>query len=223
MKNQVFIFVTVLCVLFMGCDNNADNPSQVLNTYDYVGEYEMETQIVAIYSNNYIDSVPYRVESPVSIYIEGTNVYVQTNCFGIPNINGTNPVEIEEDKILTVISNEPDSKLEDVDVVSGARVIVMNGLVYTIRDGKKVKSNPIQARKTLSDILKFQESKKFEIEFVDFSGTTFECSMYFEYQPMYKQDGALKWDISLIWGKFKNENPENIKEIKYHNVLRKIE
>jgi hypothetical protein len=164
------------------------------------------------------------VESPVSIYIEGTNLYVQTNCFGIPNINGANPIEIEEDKILTVVSTEPNSKLEDVDVVSGARVIVMNGLVYTIRDGKKVKSNPIQARKTLSDILKFKESKKFEIALVDFSGTTFdECSLYFEYQPMYKQDGALKWDISLIWGKFKNENPENIKEIKYHNVLRKIE
>lgn len=221
MNKVISLFLIVFCmILLVGCEANDLNLS---HAYDFVGEYEMETQIVAIYSNNYIDSVPYRVESPVSIYIEGTNLYVQTNCFGIPNINGANPVEIEEDKILTVISNEPDSKLEDVDVVSGARVIVMNGLVYTIRDGKKVKSNPIQARKTLSDILKFQESKKFAIEFVDFSGTTFECSMYFEYQPMYKQDGVLKWDISLIWGKFKNENPENIKEIKYHNVLRKIE
>ena len=210
-----------LCVMLLaGCEvNNVD----LTHAHNFVGEYIMETQIVAIYANNYVDTVPYVVESPVSIYTEGTNLYVQTNCFGIPNINGANPIEIEEDKILTVVSTEPNSKLEDVDVVSGARVIVMNGLVYTIRDGKKVKSNPIQARKTLSDILKFQESKKFEIAFVDFSGTTFECSMYFEYQPMYKQDGALKWDISLIWEKFKNENPENIKEIKYHNVLRKIE
>lgn len=218
----VFRVSLALCVMLLaGCEvNNVD----LTHAHNFVGEYIMNTQIVVTYANSQIETNPYIVESPVSIYIEGTNLYVQTNCFGIPNINGANPIEIEEDKILTVVSTEPNSKLEDVDVVSGARVIVMNGLVYTIRDGKKVKSNPIQARKTLSDILKFQESKKFEIAFVDFSGTTFdECSLYYEYQPMYKQDRALKWDISLKWGKFKNENPENIKEIKYHNVLRKIE
>ena len=211
-----------LCgMLLAGCEvNNVD----LTHAHTFVGEYIMETQIVAIYANNYVDTVPYVVESPVSIYTEGTNLYVQTNCFGIPNINGENPVEIEEDNTLTVISYEPDSQLEDIDVTSGTSVIVMNGLVYTIRDGKKVKSNPIQARKTLSDLLKFRESKEFEIVLVDVSGTAFnECSMYFEYQPMYKQDGALKWDISLIWEKNNFENPDYIKEIKYHNVLRKVE
>ncbi|MBO5012467.1 MAG: hypothetical protein J6C57_00325 [Paludibacteraceae bacterium] len=218
----VFRLSLALCVMLLtGCEvNNVD----LTHAHNFVGEYIMETQIVAIYANNYVDTVPYVVESPVSIYTEGTNLYVQTNSFGIPNINGENPVEIEEDKTLTVISNEPDSQLEDIDVTSGASVMVKDGLVYTIRDGKIVKSNPILARKTLSDILKFRESKEFEIVLVDVSGTAFdECSLYFAYQPMYKKDRTLKWDINLIWKKNNSENPDYIKEIKYHNVLRKVE
>ena len=217
----IFRFSLALCVMLLaGCEvNNVD----LTHAHNFVGEYIMNTQIVAIYANNYIDTVPYIVESPMSIYIEGTNLYIQTNCFGTPNINGANPVEIDEDKTLAVISNEPDSKLEDI-FTSGASVIVMNGLVYTIRDGIKVKSNPIQVQKTLSDVLKFQESKKFEIKLVDVSGSIFdECSLYFEYQPIYKQDMTLKWDINLIWGKLKSDNPDYIKEIKYHNILQKIE
>ena len=68
MKKVIFVFFMAICALFMGCDNNADNPSQVLNTYDYIGEYDMQTQIVAISADGSLDTMPNLVETPVSIY-----------------------------------------------------------------------------------------------------------------------------------------------------------
>ena len=204
-----------LCVMLLaGCEvNNVD----LTHAHNFVGEYIMNTQIVVTYANSQIETNPYIVESPVSIYVESENVYVQTNCFGLPNVNGTYPIEIEEFTNSTAISN--DSNLENTNISSGLYTIVLNGLVYTIRDGIKVKSNPIQVHDIAENILTFRKSRKFEIVLSDLSGISFDkCDLQFEYSPMYKQNELLEWDIDLVW-----EKSEYIKEIRYHNILRKIE
>lgn len=211
----VFRCSLALCVVLLaGCEvNNVD----LTHAHYFVGEYIMKTQIIVTYENNQTETIPYIVESSVSIYVESENVLVQTNCFGLPNVNGTYPIEIEEFTNSTAISN--DSNLENTNISSGLYTIVLNGLVYTIRDGIKVKSNPIQVHDIAENILTFRKSRKFEIVLSDLSGISFDkCDLQFEYSPMYKQNELLEWDIDLVW-----EKSEYIKEIRYHNILRKIE
>ena len=143
MKNLVFIFVTVLCALFMGCDNNADNPSQVLNTYDYIGEYDMQTQIVAISADGSLDTMPNWVETPVSIYLKDNQLYVFTYHFGMPNLDREEPLALLKSPQKVASSDTESTFIEDVPIEDQtSKIVLMNGLVYTLVNGAKVSSKP---------------------------------------------------------------------------------
>lgn len=228
MKNQVFIFVTVLCVLFIGCDNNADNPSQVLNTYDYVGEYDMQTQIVAISADGSLDTMPNLVETPVSIYQKDNQLYVFTYHFGMPNLDREEPLALLKSPQKVSSSDTDSTFVEDVPIEDQtSKIVLMNGLVYTFVNGAKVSSKPIEVQKVTETSLLFQHSDIFEVPIIGITGEQIDIlQQHFEYQPIYKQGDFLQWDVDLImeWDDplhWDMASKIEIRGIKYHNILRK--
>jgi hypothetical protein len=230
MKNLVFIFVTVLCALFMGCDNNADNPSQVLNTYDYIGEYDMQTQIVAIRADGSLDTMPNLVETPVSLYLKDNQLYVFTYHFGMPNLDREEPLALLKSPQKVASSDTDSTFIEDVPIEDQtSKIVLMNGLVYTLVNGAKVSSKPILVSKTNETALEFLPSETFKVLVVNITGTSIDTLyQHFEYQPIYKQGDFLQWDVDLImeWDDplhWDMASKIAIRGIKYHNILRKRE
>ena len=228
MKNLVFIFVTVLCALFMGCDNNADNPSQVLNTYDYIGEYDMQTQIVAISADGNLDTMPNLVETPVSIYLKDNQLYVFTYHFGMPNLDREEPLALLKSPQKVSSSDTESTFIEDVPIEDQtSKIVLMNGLVYTLVNGAKVSSKPILVSKTNETALEFLPSETFKVLVVNITGTSIDTLyQHFEYQPIYKQGDFLQWDVDLImeWDDplhWDMASKIEIRGIKYQNILRK--
>ena len=226
MKNLVFIFVTVLCVLFIGCDSSTNDSLQVLNTYDYVGEYDMQTQIVAISADGSLDTMPNLVETPVSIYQKDNQLYVFTYHFGMPNLDREEPLALLKSPQKVSSSDTDSTFVEDVPIEDQiSKIILMNGLVYTIVNGAKVSSKPIEVQKVTETSLLFQYSDIFEVPIIGITGEQIDIlQQHFEYQPIYKQGDFLQWDVDLImeW-----DNPlywdmaSKLEIIKYHNTLRK--
>lgn len=226
MKNIVFIFVTVLCVFFIGCDSNTNDSLQVLNTYDYVGEYDMQTQIVAISADGSLDTMPNLVETPVSIYLKDNQLYVFTYHFGMPNLDREEPLALLKSPQKVSSSDADSTFVEDVPIEDQtSKIVLMNGLVYTFVNGAKVSSKPIEVQKVTETSLLFQHSDIFEVPIIGITGEQIDIlQQHFEYQPIYKQGDFLQWDVDLImeW-----DNPlywdmaSKLEIIKYHNTLRK--
>ena len=228
MKNQVFIFVTVLCVFFIGCDSNTNDSLQVLNTYDYVGEYDMQTQIIAISADGSLDTMPNLVETPVSIYLKDNQLYVFTYHFGMPNLDREEPLALLKSPQKVSSSDADSTFVEDVPIEDQtSKIVLMNGLVYTIVDGAKVSSKPILVSKTNETALEFLPSETFKVLVVNITGTSIDTLyQHFEYQPIYKQGDFLQWDVDLImeWDDplhWDMASKIEIRGIKYQNILRK--
>ena len=231
MKNLVFIFVTVLCVFFIGCDSSTNDSLQELNTYDYVGEYDMQTQIVAISADGSLDTMPNWVETPVSIYLKDNQLYVFTYHFGMPNLDREEPLALLKSPQKVSSSDTDSTGVENVTVenvtAENRTIVIENGLVYTLVNGAKVSSKPILVSKTSEVALEFQPSEIFKVYLVGPNGEVYITSyQHFEYKPMFKKGDFLQWDVDLI---MELDNPLywdmaskiEIKGIKYHNTLRK--
>lgn len=197
MKNLVVIFVTVLCVFFIGCDSNTNESLPELNTYDYIGEYDMQTQIVAISADGSLDTMPNLVETPVSIYLKDNQLYVFTYHFGMPNLDREEPLALLKSPQKVSSSDTDSTFVEDVPIDDQtSNIFLMNGLVYTIVNGAKVSSKPILVSKTSEVALEFQPSEIFKISLVGPNGEVYITSyQHFEYQPIYKQGDFLQWDL----------------------------
>ena len=231
MKKVIFVFFMAICALFMGCDNNADNPSQVLNTYDYIGEYDMQTQIVAISADGSLDTMPNLVETPVSIYLKDNQLYVFTYHFGMPNLDREEPLALLKSPQKVASSDTDSTGVENVTVenvtAENRAIVIENGLVYTLVNGAKVSSKPILVSKTSEVALEFQPSETFKVLVVNITGTSIDTLyQHFEYQPIYKQGDFLQWDVDLImeWDDplhWDMASKIEIRGIKYQNILRK--
>ena len=178
MKKVIFVFFMAVCALFMGCDNNADNPSQVLNTYDYIGEYDMQTQIVAISADGSLDTMPNLVETPVSIYLKDNQLYVFTYHFGMPNLDREEPLALLKSPQKVSSSDTDSTGVENVTVenvtAENRAIVIENGLVYTLVNGAKVSSKPILVSKTSEVALEFQPSETFKVLVVNITGTSID-------------------------------------------------
>jgi hypothetical protein len=228
MKKVIFVFFMAVCALFMGCDNNVNKPSQDLNTYDYVGEYDMQTQIVVISADGSLDTMPNLVETPVSIYLKDNQLYVFTYHFGMPNLDREEPLALLKSPQKVASSDTESTFIEDVPIEDQtSKIVLMNGLVYTLVNGAKVSSKPILVSKTSEVALEFQPSETFKVLVVNITGTSIDTLyQHFEYQPIYKQGDFLQWDVDLImeWDDplhWDMASKIEIKGIKYHNTLRK--
>lgn len=239
------LLVLLLSLLISSCENqfptntedNDDFPTDTvdtlesqINTYDYIGEYEMETRVIYILADGTLDTLPEIVIDPVSIYLKDNQLYVLTYHFGMPNLDKEEPIIFLKSPNRKCISEEPTdttTNIEDVPVEdSTIRIVMMNGFVYTIVHGAFVGSKPIVVSRINETSLEFLPSNIFKIQLISYTGEAYDtCYQHFEYQQMYKQNGKLKWDVELIM-EYDNplyweSDPFEIKGIKYHNTLRK--
>ena len=240
------LLVLLLSLLISSCENqfptntedNDDFPTDTvdtlesqINTYDYIGEYEMETRVIHVLADGTLDTLPEIVIDPVSIYLKDNQLYVLTYHFGMPNLDKEEPIIFLKSPNRKCISEEPEdtttTNVEDVPTVDSIpHIVMMNGLLYTMMNEKLISSKPILVSRINESSLEFLPSNIFKIQLIDRSGKVYyTCYQHFEYQQMYKQNGKLKWDVELIM-EYDNplyweSDPFEIKGIKYHNTLRK--
>ena len=221
------LLVLLLSLLISSCENQLSQ----INTYDYIGEYEMETRVIAILADGTLDTLPEIVVDPVSIYLKDNQLYVLTYHFGMPNLDKEEPFIFLKSPNRRCISEEPEdttsTNVENVTIVDSIpRIVMMNGLVYTMMNEKMISSKPILVSRINETSLEFLPSNIFKIQLISYTGEVYDtCYQHFEYQQMYKQNGKLKWDVELIM-EYDNplyweSDPFEIKGIKYHNTLRK--
>lgn len=205
--------LAIISIFAISCDNSN------LSNSDFIGEYEMTTEVITIYDDVEFDDNPI-VKSNVAIYQEQNKLFVQTDCFGIPFIYGDdfNPSEIE--------NQQPDdnSNSNIVDVKPNTSVVVLkNGLVRSIVYGTVPESLPIQVKSVTATKLVMKDSKPFEVTITDHAGERKEnINCHFEYEPIFKQNETLSWELSLIPHQPIKDGTAEITAIKYKNILRKI-
>lgn len=239
------LLVLLLSLLISSCENqfptntedNDDFPTDTvdtlesqINTYDYIGEYEMETRVIAILADGTLDTLPEIVVDPVSIYLKDNQLYVLTYHFGMPNLDKEEPIIFLKSPNRKCISEEPTDTTTNIEDVpfedSTMRIVMMNGFVYTIVHGAFVGSKPIVVSRINETSLEFQPSEIFKVLIVDFTGENYSTLyQHFDYKPMYRKEGKLQWDVELIM-EYDNplyweSDPLAITSIKYHNILRK--
>lgn len=212
-----FLSMLILAIISM-CAISCDNSN--MSNSDFIGEYEMTTEVITIYDDVEFNDNPI-VKSNVAIYHEQNKLFVQTDCFGIPFIYGEdfNPSEIE--------NKQPDDNSNSnlVDVTPNTSVVmIMNGFVRSFVYGAAPESLPIQVRSMTATKLVMKDSKPFEVTITDHTGERkANINCHFEYEPIFKQNETLSWELSLIPHQPIKDVMAEIRAIKYKNILRKIE
>ena len=213
-KFHFMLILAIISICAISCDNSN------MSNSDFIGEYEMTTEVITIYDDVEFDGNPI-VKSTVAIYQEQNKLFVQTDCFGIPFIYGEdfNPSEIE--------NQQPDdnSNSNIVDVTPNTSVVVIvNGLVRSFVYGIAPESLPIQVKSVTATKLVVKNSKPFEVTITDYAGERkANINCHFEYEPIFKQNETLSWELSLIPHQPIKDGTAEIRAIKYKNILRKIE
>lgn len=209
-----FILTLVIILIFaISCDNSN------LSNSDFIGEYEMTTEVITVYNDAEFDDNPI-VKSNVAIYQEQNKLFVQTDCFGIPFIYGDdfNPFENENKQP----DDNPNSNIVDVKP-NASVVVIVNGLVRSFVYGTAPESLPIQVKSVTATKLVVKNSEPFEATITDYTGERkANINCHFEYEPIFKQNETLTWELSLIPHQPIKEGTAEITAIKYKNILRKI-
>lgn len=211
-KFHFMLILAIISICAISCDNSN------MSNSDFIGEYEMTTEVITVYNDAEFDDNPI-VKSNVAIYQEQNKLFVQTDCFGIPFIYGEdfNPSEIE--------NQQPDdnSNSNIVDVTPNTSVVVIvNGLVRSFVYGIAPESLPIQVKSVTATKLVVKNSKPFEVTITDYAGERkANINCHFEYEPIFKQNETLTWELSLIPHQPIKDGTAEIMAIKYKNILRK--
>ena len=211
-KFHFMLILAIISICAISCDNSN------MSNSDFIGEYEMTTEVITIYDDVEFDGNPI-VKSTVAIYQEQNKLFVQTDCFGIPFIYGEdfNPSEIE--------NQQPDDNFNSniVDVTPNTSVVVIvNGLVCSFVYGIAPESLPIQVKSVTATKLVVKNSKPFEVTITDYAGERkANINCHFEYEPIFKQNETLSWELSLIPHQPIKDGTAEIRAIKYKNILRK--
>ena len=211
-KFHFMLTLAIISICAISCDNSN------MSNSDFIGEYEMTTEVITVYNDAEFDDNPI-VKSNVAIYQEQNKLFVQTDCFGIPFIYGEdfNPSEIE--------NQQPDdnSNSNIVDVTPNTSVVVIvNGLVRSFVYGIAPESLPIQVKSVTATKLVVKNSEPFEVTITDYAGERkANINCHFEYEPIFKQNETLTWELSLIPHQPIKDGTAEIMAIKYKNILRK--
>ena len=212
-KFHSILLLAIISLFAISCENT--NP--IFN--DFIGEYEMTTEVIPIYGDTEIDFLPL-VKSNVTIYEEKNKLFIQTDNFGMPFAYEENltPFEVGSEQPENDNSN---STLEDITVHTSA-IVMMNGLIHSIVQGVLAKSLPVQVKNVAHTKLTFNSSDSFEVTITDITGerfTTIDC--HFEYDPIFKQNETLTWELALILHQSINDGGAEMTAIRYKNILKK--
>lgn len=213
-KFHSILLLAIISIFAISCENT--NP--IYN--DFIGEYEMTTEVIPVYGDTEIDFLPV-VKSNVTIYEEKNKLFIHTDNFGMPFIQGDNPIPMEDENKQPK-SDNTNSNLENV-VVKTSAIYIKNGLIYSIFQGFLVKSLPIRVKSVENAKLRMDNSKSFEIKFVNMAGDhVTNIAQHFEYDPIFKQNETLTWELALIFHQPINDGGAEMTAIRYKNILKKI-
>lgn len=205
--------ILIIALFTAGCDNN------ILSHNDFVGEYEMKSEITAVYGETEY-SEQSSASSVVTIYKEKNKLFVQTDHFGMPFLHGDNPISLEEEKEEQTSENQG-TNIENV-TVKTCTTYIENGLIHRVFQGELVKSLPIQVQYANSSKLVMKNSEAFDLTFVNITGDVLaSMPIHFEYGPIIKQNDVLTWEIALT-PIHPNSDRDIYIAIRYKNVLKKI-
>ena len=217
-RNSVYVLclVALLAFLWIGCE------SQLIST-DWEGEYEMKTQVIAVYQDNTRDTIRTNLQTPFSIYKEKGKWYVATHYFGVPNADCEEPIR------QLILPHRIQCKLdsvEDIVVNYSPVVIIENGLIFTYKAGVKYGSKPILITGCTPNSITFNRSEIFEVSSYDVKGEKSNISCVFDYKPINKIEDIFtyySWEVNLIFDNtpFVSFKDQGIAGIKYQNILRK--
>lgn len=213
-KFHSILLLAIISIFAISCENT--NP--IYN--DFIGEYEMTTEVIPVYGDTEIDFLPV-VKSNVTIYEEKNKLFIQTDNFGMPFVQGDNPIPMEDENQQPE-SDNTNSNLENV-VVNTSAIYIKNGLIYSVFQGVSVKSLPIQVKSVENTKLRMDNSKPFEVKLVDMTGDhVTNIAQHFEYDPIFKQNETLTWELALRFHQPIKEGDAELTYIRYKNVLTKI-
>ena len=203
----------------------------------FKGEYWMETSTVSMYQGKEIDEARTKW-SPVSIYEENGQLLVETNWYGAPYAGGERtrnpyveeyrerPDFVPQRRITSALQDDGDDEggIENVEITNGDPItVIMNGFLYTIKNGAYIKSEPILVKSGSATVLELEDFKPVKVTITDAAGTSLgEISVKYDYSKMVKKGDEIIWQVDLDLSNLpKSEISANIDRVVHKNTLYK--
>ena len=219
-KNITSHYTMVFCILLslIGCDNGITYGS------NFEGEYEMKTQIIAVYQDNTRDTVRTELQTPISIYKDRGKWYVSTYYFGVPNYNLEEPIYMlkSPQKMQSAVDSVENVTIENLHPL----VALSEGLIGTYYCGCVLAPKPIPIKSFTSNSITFNKSDEFNVSMVDVEGNKCDdITCIFDYKPLNKIEDFFTyytWEVNLLFENTPSITTENqLAGFKYQNTLRK--
>ena len=232
MKRLSLFLIPLLTISFTSCDGISPEAKNA-----FVGEYWMETTYDIKNGNEVVDSSHKTKWSPVFIYEEKGKLFVHTNWYGTPYLSddreharfveesNERPEFISQRRMPSDDTDgEGDSGIENVEPTSGGPVIVMmNGFIYTIRNGAYIMSETIAVKSGSAKVLQLEKCTPFKITLTDPDGTILtEPSVWFEYGAITNSGAEIAWQVELDLSNMPEMSGQaNFDRVVYKNKLYK--
>lgn len=202
----------------------------------FKGEYWMETSSVSMLGDKVVNEDSHVLWSPVTIYEEKGKLFIQTNCYGAPYIeqNTREDYAIEEyrerpesvivRKVIDGKTDEGDGGVVDIVVTDNTpRMVLMNGLLYVIRNGAFIKSHPIPVKSGSETVLNLKKFKPVEVAVTDIEGNyAGMVTTTYEYGPVVKNGERITWQVDLVLSNLpKSEQSPEFDRVVHKNTLYK--
>ena len=233
MKKISLSILVCLAVFLTGCDSISP---EVANAF--VGEYWMETTNTIMLENQIIEENPRTTWSPVSIYEKGGKLFVRTYWYGAPYLrddedkqyilNHENPELIPSKRFPASLMDDGDNDegggIEVVETDGKTMIVLMNGFVYTVRNGAYLVSEPIPVRSGSSTMLELEKSKSFEVALTTVDGQfAGNALVNHEYGFIVQKEDVISWQIDMTVDAHNTSYKDNMEfdRVVHKNILHK--
>lgn len=221
-----YLFSPLFIILLCSCEGVGK-----FSSFGFEGEYVMRTTAYWENSDGSFEKELHDIISHVKIYVDNDNLYIRTNSFGMPNYGEYDTEEVESSydppydtpNPLTNDDNGNSSAIEYVTTDANAVTTMIGGLVYVIRDGKFLKSLPIEALRVKEKEITFKNSQYFEVPLTNIDGTIIGVvKNHFEYSKAQLRGDTIFWNVDLRGEPSLHDskpNQNNTIHVKYENKL----
>lgn len=185
-------FILFLAILMASCDSKINTET----TKTFVGEYWMKTDKYELYKNGDMGPLPNTIWSPVSIYEENGEFYVQTELFGEPDTISEHQRELE---IYVVKHPIEETGIETGEIAPPNNAEKLNTNMWIYHE-KRAQPASIQVTSSSSNVLNLRkyQTDPIEVPVFDSYGDLLAL-MYitFDYKSMVKKNDIITWDVIM--------------------------
>ena len=169
----------------------------------------MKTISTTIYQGEGIESTSTESWSPVYIFEENGKLFVRTDNFGAPDLVTDEGAQhyfiLNYDDHPNYISPcrvpAGEAELNEIEPVESdgvTRVVLMNGKIWTIRNGVYLVSLPIQVKSGSETVLNLCDFEPIDITLTTITGEYLETAkVAYEYGPIVKNGDNITWEVTL--------------------------